>query len=187
MLSIFVAAIVAGLPTAELSGDVRLANGRPAKDAIVWFEAPGAKSTPMKRQKIDQRDMRFSPHVLAVTVDTWVDFPNNDTVFHNVFSEYHSQRFDFGMYPKGQTKSQKFDRAGVAVLLCTIHPQMSAYVVCVDTPYFAKADARGRFHIANVPTGEYRVKVWHESGEELSQSIAVNGVDPIRLQIHRRR
>jgi plastocyanin len=156
----------------DVTGSVTLASGRPAAPAVVFLEGE-AKSTPMKKAVIDQRDRKFIPHVSVVTVGTRVDFPNNDVVFHNVFTEYHSERFDFGIYARGKTKSQVFDRAGLAVLLCSIHPEMSAYVMCVDTPYYAVCDGKGRFKIKNVPEGEFNVRSWHETGEKYSQRIRV--------------
>jgi plastocyanin len=157
----------------DVEGVVRLADGRPVRDAVVSFQ--GAEhSTPMRHVVIDQRDRRFIPHVTAVTLNTRVDFPNNDMVFHNVFTEYHSQKFDFGMYARGRTKSQVFDQVGVAVLLCNIHPDMGAFVVCVDTPYFAVTDSKGRYLIHNVPPGEYAASVWHEPNSKVERRVTVN-------------
>lgn len=175
------------LPAGNLSGDVVLANGKAAKDAVVYLLGK-EKAAPVKGVKIDQRDMTFVPHVVAVPVGTRVDFPNNDTVFHNVFSEYHSQRFDFGMYPRGTKKSQVFDRPGVAVLLCMVHPQMSAYVVCVDTPYYAVTDSKGRFRFkGDVPGGDYELRVWHESGATLEQRQTVSEGETLHLRIQRKK
>ena len=181
LASIFLVPNLAG----NVSGVVTLANGRPAADAVVYLLG-SEKATPIRGAMIDQKDMTFKPHVIAVPVGTKVDFPNSDKVFHNVFSEYHSQKFDFGMYPKGTKKSQVFDRAGVAVLLCMVHPHMSAYVVCVDTPFYAVTDSHGRFKIdASVPAGSYQLKVWHESGAGLEKSVTVRGSENLNLQIRR--
>src|SRR5215510_1017103 len=71
-------------------GDVRGSahSGRRSEaNAVVWLEAPNAPPTAQSgRVVLDQRNLMFSPHVLAVRVGTVVDFPNNDRVFHNVFS-----------------------------------------------------------------------------------------------------
>jgi plastocyanin len=147
MLSLLATALV--FAPADLSGVVTLSNGKPARQAVVYLEG-AVKSKPLKKAVIDQRDRTFIPHVSVVTVGTKVDFPNNDVVFHNVFTEYHSEKFDFGMYARGKTKSQVFDRPGLAVLLCSIHPEMGAYVMCVDTPYYAITDSKGRFSIKDV-------------------------------------
>jgi hypothetical protein len=94
---------------------------------------------------LDQRNLAFSPHMLAVRVGTSVDFPDNDRVFHNVFSFRDGRRFDLGMYPVGAVKQVTFDRAGLSRLFCNIHPNMAAYVMAVDSPYFAVSDTYGAF------------------------------------------
>src|SRR5579872_5884679 len=158
----------------NVGGTVALSNGRAAGHAVVWLEgASGAK--PLHGVVIDQRDRKFIPHITVVTVGTKVEFPNHDTVFHNVFTEYHSEKFDFGMYARGKSKSQVFDRPGLAVLLCSVHSEMSAYVMCVDTPYYAVANDKGDFTISKVPAGNYTLRVWDESGEKQSISDHVTG------------
>lgn len=166
------------------TGTIAFASGKPAGGAVVFLQG-GPKPAPMKGPVIDQRDHKFIPHVSVVTVGTKVDFPNNDTVFHNVFTEYHAARFDLGMYPRGKTKSQTFDRTGVAVLMCTVHPEMSAYVVVVDTPYYAIADKKGRFSIPDVPPGRYRAQVWHEGGEKATEDVTVGDGATISLKTKR--
>ncbi len=168
----------------NVGGTVALSNGRAAGQAVVWLEgASGAK--PLHGVVIDQRDRKFIPHITVVTVGTKVEFPNHDTVFHNVFTEYHSEKFDFGMYARGKSKSQVFDRPGLAVLLCSVHSEMSAYVMCVDTPYYAVADGKGHFSIPDVRPGTYTVHVWHESGETYSKREPVESGAALTLRTHR--
>lgn len=154
-----------GVYQAPISGVVTLASGKPVADAVVWLE-DGTKSKPLKNVVIDQRDRKFIPRVTVVTVGTVVQLPNHDTVTHNVFTKFHTENFDVGMYPRGASKPVRFDKVGVSVLLCSIHPEMGAFVMCVDTPYFAKTDRKGRFTIPNVPRGRYTVRGWHEVGGE---------------------
>src|SRR5207244_7022575 len=108
-----------------------------ASNAVVWLDAPGA---PMLSQSgpvvLDQRNLGFSPHVLAVRVGTIVDFPNDDRVFHNVFSFRDGKRFDLGMYPVGAVRQVRFDQAGLSRIFCNIHPNMAAYVMAIESPYF---------------------------------------------------
>src|SRR5580765_7167406 len=142
---------------------------RPEANAIVWLEAPNAARTPQTaRVVLDQRNLMFSPHVLAVRVGTVVDFPNNDRVFHNVFSFRDGKRFDLGMYPVGALKQVTFDRPGLSRIFCNIHPNMAAYVMAVDTPYFAVADRSGAFTIGSVPPGPYRFHAWRAGGEVIT-------------------
>jgi hypothetical protein len=101
---------------------------------------------------------------MVVEVGSVVDFPNRDPFFHNVFSLFEGKRFDLGLYEAGATNSVRFDRAGVSYLFCNIHPEMSAVVVSVDTPYHGISDRTGKITITNVPDGRYEVHYWCERG-----------------------
>jgi hypothetical protein len=97
-----------------------------------------------------------------VRVGSTVDFPNRDPFFHNVFSLFDGKRFDLGLYEAGATNSVRFDHVGVSYLFCNIHPEMSAVVVAVDTPYYGVSDKAGNLTIDNVPDGKYELHVWYE-------------------------
>jgi plastocyanin len=146
-----------------LHGIARGANA-PARDVVVWLEAPNApRPNPRPdapRVVLDQRNLSFSPHVLVVRVGTTVDFPNNDRVFHNVFSFRDGKRFDLGMYPVGAMRRVLFDQTGLSRIFCNIHPNMAAYVMTVDSPYFARSDESGAFTIAAVPAGTHTYHAW---------------------------
>ena len=125
-----------------------------------------------------QKDKTFSPHVLAIAAGTYVDFPNDDPIFHNAFSSYSGQVFDIGLYPPGTTRSVRFAREGVVRVFCNIHASMSAVIVVVGSPYFATTKRDGTFEIANVTPGEYDLTVFHERASEatlreLSRKITV--------------
>ena len=148
----------------DVRGSVR-ANGRPQPNAVVWLDAPDAPAAaPTAAPVLDQRNLSFYPHVLAVRVGATVSFPNNDRVFHNVFSFRDGKRFDLGMYPIGASRRVTFDRPGLSRLFCNIHPNMAAYVMAVDTPYFGVADAQGTFTIREVPPATYTYHAWRPGG-----------------------
>jgi plastocyanin len=113
-----------------------------------------------------QKDKMFTPHVLAVAAGTYVDFPNEDPIFHSAFSSYNGQPFDVGLYPPGSTKSVRFSRPGIVRVFCNIHSSMSAVIVVLPTPYFATTGRDGTFHIPNVPPGDYQLSVFHERATE---------------------
>jgi plastocyanin len=146
---------------AKGSGDV--------SNVVVWLtpidsDAPAASAISSARPmpQIAQTNKSFDPHVLAVQVGTAVRFPNNDPFLHNVFSLFNGKSFDLGFYEAGSSRTVRFDRAGVSFLFCNIHPEMSAAVVAVDTPYFGISDRAGRVNIPNVPDGKYQLNVWYE-------------------------
>jgi plastocyanin len=141
---------------------------RDASEVVVWLKAldPGNPTAPPaetgKRPQVIQKNKSFHPHLTVVRAGSVVDFPNHDPFFHNVFSLYDGKRFDLGLYEAGATNSVRFDHVGVSYLFCNIHPEMSAVVVAVDTPYYGVTDKSGRLGIANVPDGKYELHVWYE-------------------------
>ena len=78
---------------ADVTGAVSV-EGRARRDAVVWIQGPAAPETAPAAVVLDQRN-------LAVRVDTRVEMPNNDRVFHNVFSFKDGKRFDLGRYTVG--------------------------------------------------------------------------------------
>jgi len=143
-----------------------------AARAVVWLAPSGDDSgSPPPRHshgpaQLIQRNKSFEPHVLVVEVGTTVQFPNKDPFFHNVFSLFDGKRFDLGLYESGSSNSAHFDRAGISFLFCNIHPEMSAVVIAVPTPYYAVSNAAGTWAISNVPNGRYRLHVWYERSSE---------------------
>lgn len=140
---------------------------------------PAPELKPMHATML-QKGKTFSPHVLAVTVGSVVDFPNLDPIFHNAFSSYNGQIFDVGLYPPGTTRSVHFAREGVVRVFCNIHSSMSAVIVVTATPYFAITGHDGTFSIPNVPAGEYDLTVFHERATEaslrkLNRKVSVEG------------
>lgn len=125
-------------------------------------DGPTPKPRATRVRAVIQKDKRFIPRVLAVPLNATVEFRNDDDIFHNVFSLSKPNEFDLGLYKSGASKDQLFKTPGPVQLLCNIHSNMSGMLYVSDTPYFAQADAQGRFTVKNVPPGNYTVEVWHE-------------------------
>ena len=146
------------------------------RTAVVFLEtAPrGAFEVPLPgRAVLDQRNETFVPHVLAVAVGTTVDFPNSDRVFHNVFSLSKVKRFDLGRYPRGASRSVRFDRPGMVRVFCEIHSHMSAFVLVFAHRFFDKTDESGRYRIEDVPPGTYTLAVWNEGEVRSTRKVRV--------------
>jgi plastocyanin len=137
------------------------------------FEAPRPG-----RATLNQKNESFVPYVLAVTVGSTVDFPNSDRVYHNVFSLSKAKRFDLGRYPRGQSRSVRFDHPGVVRVFCEIHSHMSAFVLVFAHPYFATTDAEGRYRIDGVPPGAYTLALWND-GEVRARRDVLVGADGV--------
>ena len=117
--------------------------------------------TPM-HATIRQRNESFTPRVVAVTVGSEVEFPNDDPIYHNVFSLSRPKNFNLGRYPRGETRRVRFDRPGVVKVFCEIHSHMSATVMVFDHPWFGTPGDDGRFELPPVPVGEREITAWHE-------------------------
>jgi plastocyanin len=141
-------------------------------NVIVYVKFRATPSAPM-RASITQSDEEFVPHLVAVTAGSTVEFPNEDLVFHNVFSLSRAGTFDLGRYPKGRSKSRTFDQPGIIKVFCHLHSQMNAIIRVFDHPYFSIPDPDGHFAIPNVPAGEYEVIAWHERVGEVTLRASV--------------
>lgn len=154
--------------------------GKPATGAVVSIEGLSKEQLktrmslhkPQKRM-IDQRNLKFIPTVVAVMVGASIDFPNNDKSWHNVYSKGGANDFDLGLYPPGKTRSKKFDKPGVSRILCNAHPDMEAFVVVKDHPFFSVTDNRGNYQIENVPLGKVRVETWYPNLEVRSETVEI--------------
>ena len=139
------------------------------RDFVVGIEGPiGTNVAPtnvvtITTSRIAQEGAVFTPHILPVMVGTKVEWPNNDNIFHNVFSDSDAKRFDLDLY-KGSppSKNVTFDKAGTVDVYCSIHANMHCIVLVMANPYFAMTDADGHYSITNVPPGTYKLKAWHE-------------------------
>jgi Plastocyanin len=113
-----------------------------------------------------------------------VDFPNEDDVFHNVFSLSSAKTFDLGRFPKGSSKSEVFDKTGTVQVFCHIHSDMSAVILVLDNPYFAVPSSAGKYAIEEVPPGDYTVVGWHERIKPVTRMIHVSAGETTRLDFN---
>ena len=151
-------------------------------DVIVYVEGPKAKGKP-ERVTMAMKDKAFRPRVAAVSAGGVVEFPNQDPIFHNVFSVSGANRFDLDLYKRPRSGSWTFSAPGVARVYCNIHPQMSAVVLVRDNPYFTTAAADGSFTIDHVPAGRWLIKAWQEHAPEASQEIVVGADNRVTAQL----
>jgi len=153
---------------------------------IVYLEGVvGTPPTPKDHAIIRQREKQFVPPLTVVVKGTTVDFPNEDKIFHNVFSVSRPARFDLGLYKTGTPKSVEMKRAGVVDVYCNIHPDMIAKVKVLDNAYYTITGKTGEFRIENVPAGEYPIVAWLPTGDEVKGKVTVTagGSSEIKLEV----
>jgi plastocyanin len=178
------AALLARSPAlaGTLEGNVRIGGGAGKPGTfVVWVaDIKGQFSSPKEIAVMDQRSLEFVPHVLAVQAGTTVEFPNSDPLAHNVFSISPAKRFNLGLYQHG-TRQVTFDRSGVVEVLCNVHLEMSAFIVVLENPYFARTAADGSYRIARVPSGRHRVRCWQERSAEIEREVNIPETGVARL------
>lgn len=183
-LSIIVVAALALIPAetrsaadlGSVEGKIRVTkNGKPRADhgSVVVFLDGVAASAVERKHAIRQRNLQFEPRTSVVVKGTTIDFPNDDKVFHNVFSQSRPARFDLGLYRSGSSKSVQFRREGIVDVFCNIHPDMSSRVIVVPTTMYAATDASGKFRIDGVPPGTYPIVAWHPNGGETKGEVKI--------------
>jgi len=184
----------------QVNGTVIQDNGSKGPPAlttsVVWLTPIGdipnlAPAAPM-HAVLAQKNKAFEPHLLVVTKGSSVEFPNHDPWFHNVFSLFDGKRFDLGLYEAGTSRTVHFDREGISFIFCNIHPEMSAVVVALASPYFSTTNKQGQFAIEDVPSGRYMLHVWNENAQPaalqaLAREVQVGdssrSVGSIRIQV----
>lgn len=167
----FLVAAASSMHAAEVSAHLATADAHSKEHqppAVLWLKPLQDGVTPAAPAKFTllQKDKMFHPHLLVVPVGSSVSFPNADPFFHNVFSLFDGRRFDLGLYEAGSTRTVVFSREGVSYIFCNIHPDMSAVVLSLSTPFYAPSDASGNFRITDVPEGDYELHVWVEGRRE---------------------
>jgi len=184
-------------PNGSLRGRVEIRRALPPPErrpGVAELNSPGVRDVPDRRRavvyletaprgafedrepqrgRMDQRNETFLPNVLAITVGTVVDFPNNDSTYHNVFSLSKPRRFDLGRYAKGRSKAVRFDRPGVVRVFCDIHSHMSAFIIVFNHRYFDTTDAEGRYRIDAIPPGTYSVAAWHDGATRETRTVTI--------------
>jgi plastocyanin len=195
--AIVVIVLVAAATSARAEGDVR---GRVTLDlpgmrladlgpVVVYVAAePGvAAPPPATIPLLHQKDAAFLPAFLAVAAGQKVAMPNDDLIFHNVFSYSKPNDFDLGLYAAGDSRTVTFAHPGVVKLYCSIHESMNGIVFVAPTPWFAVADSEGRFALRGVPPGSHRIRTWNEKLPDTEQitTVRASGVSAIDIPLVR--
>jgi plastocyanin len=180
LAALFALAAALPLSAANVTGKVSFVSKRGQNpvtaETLVWVEPVSGKTPRLTPGTfhITTRNKTLVPHVLAIPAGSTVTFPNDDPISHNLFSLSSNNAFDLGLYRRGAGKSQKFDNPGIVNVYCNVHPNMSAVIQVMATPYFSFADANGNFAVAGVPPGKYRLLAWNEQGGQSEAPIDIS-------------
>jgi plastocyanin len=177
LVTVMVCSVALAANAGSISGKVSGVTG----ESVVYVDTIAGESfpSPTKHAVMDQKGIRFQPHLLIVQLGATVDFLNSDTVNHNIaWTAVGGDKrlaHNLGTWPKGEKRSFKFDNPGVVGLMCYVHPEMAAYIVVSPTPYYAETDKHGVYKIDDVPDGSYSVVAWHEGAHGVTKTVVVSG------------
>ena len=152
--------------------------------AVVYLEGdfPDVATPPSRTHEMAQAHYQFAPGLLAVPTGAVVHFPNRDDEYHSVFSYSKAKRFDLGRYRKDEAPAAlTFDQPGVIRLFCEIHEHMRGTIFVLDTPYFQKTDAAGRYRLENLPAGRWTLKAWLEDDTVREQTIELRDGQTVQV------
>jgi len=156
----------------------------PVDQVVVYLEGtPAADEMPMGPFEMAQEGRTFAPPLLVVPVGATVAFPNRDAFYHNVFSPGPETGFDLGLYRGGIAKTVTLQKAGVISVYCNIHPQMTANLVVVPNPYYARVGGDGRFEIQRVPRGTWHAVVWSPFAAPVRETVQVDPAKETQLRV----
>jgi plastocyanin len=153
---------------------------------VVYLEpadgAPVPEPEPTTAAVIRQKSARFSPDFLVVARGQTIEMPNDDEIYHNVFSYSAPNEFDLGLYAAGKRRTVRFRHAGVVRIYCSIHESMNGTIFVAPTPWYALADVDGRYAVRGAPPGRYRGCTWSERLPAISRSVEI-GEDVATLDL----
>ena len=135
------------------------------------------------RAEVRQEHETFVPHVVAVTRGSTIEFPNDDPIYHNVFSLSSAGTFNLGRFPRGESRAQPLVKTGVVKVYCQIHSHMSATIMVFDHPFFTIPELDGTFELPNLPAGDYVLVGWHERVGERTAAVHVERGKPTAVTL----
>lgn len=169
-----------------IKGKVSSKKLKSPQGVLIYIEKVQAEfPPPSEPAKMDQKNLVFIPRVLPILKGTKVEFHNSDDLKHNVFGIGDNYDFDLGTWTRGMVRSYTFNELGEVAILCNVHPEMEAYIVVLQNPYFALSDEEGNYQIENVPAGTYTLKTWHDrlKSKKVKVSVPEKGVVELNFEL----
>lgn len=158
----------------------------PFSNVVVYLDgfAPGTQFPPPTQEgRMLQRRKRYVPYILPVQVGSTVRFPNEDDIFHNVFSYSQTKKFNIGRYPKGPGKTEVFDKVGRVRVFCDIHSFMKANILVLSSPHFVLPDRTGKYRLSGAPSGTYWVTAWHDRLKLAQKRITMKPGETLKVDL----
>ncbi|CAI2718530.1 hypothetical protein [Nitrospina watsonii] len=165
----------------EFSSQALLLHGQKVQNGVVWLTEKKGKAltqAPITGDfKLDQKNCRYSPHIVAMPRGAELQILSSDPINHNI----HTYSFDNDpinlMFLPGQEYVQEFEEAEIVKIECDLHSWMQAWIVVTPNPYYAVTPESGSFVIEDIPSGSYTLNVWHEVLGTQSRKVEIDAED----------
>jgi plastocyanin len=162
-------------------------DAKPFVGAVVTLQGAAHPHVAPVNAILDQINLAFAPDLIVIPVGSTVEFPNSDSVSHQIYSFSPTKRFQLPLYHGQPYPPVHFDQAGIVTLGCNIHDQMVGYVFVTDAAYFGRTDAAGAWTVTNLPLGSYHLSLWHplmrEATASLERDVTVADDEPVTLKL----
>ena len=176
LLTAFSGFLVGQVAASDITGHVTTKGARGKGSVMVYIQKVEQEFPPPKEPAVmNQKNLAFHPHILPITVGSTVKFMNSDDVLHNVFTpDACAEKINLGTWPKGESRTYTFNEEGcISVMLCNVHPEMEAWILVLQNPYYVEVSEDGTYTIKDVPAGTYKVVAWHERLKSKTQAVVV--------------
>jgi hypothetical protein len=124
----------------------------------------GKKHDPMDIS-LDNTKCHFVPRTVAAMVGDSYQLRNSDPIIHNTNLQFEtSSILSVILEPNGKIiRKPLIKNDGIIYGKCNVHKFMRTTILVFSHPYFAITDKNGQFKISDIPPGEYKVTIWHET------------------------
>jgi hypothetical protein len=160
----------------QLTEQVVTGPGNTLQNVVVYISVGASDISPVPTTPVtfDQRNCKYTTHVLALRLGQEVKISNSDPFSHNIHPLPRINREWNRMQPPGTPPfSYSYEKEEFIPIKCNIHSWMRAFFVVLKTRYFAVTGEDGRFALPDLPPGSYTISAWHEIYGAQSQEITV--------------
>jgi plastocyanin len=175
------AATTAAADGGTITGKVEVTPAKYLEETVVFLKGPKGAAKPQTKA-MDQKSMAFIPHLMVVTVGDTVEFLNHDNVVHNVYSP-DNEGYNLGSFKQEEKAKYTFAQEGAYTQLCSLHPEMLAWIFVAPTPFAAAVDKKGNYTLSNVPPGTYQLAIWNSKLKAADKSVTVVAGQTVTLNL----
>ena len=148
---------------------------RPVVVMLAPIESRRARNRPVQQLTVTSSTDRFDPGFTAIAEGDFLVFVNEGPVSHRLFSAALGSDLQIPVAASGSSLPQRIERKGELRFFCALHPDEDFSVLVTGDVFSAVVDPEGRFYIAPIPRGSYRLSIWSRQTEVPIRTLEVTG------------